>query len=111
MLPLSGAASSDDDDDASGSSSSSPYRSAAALLTTLHHFTAAFLAYAAWQQTGLAALALGAVVGGALAAAGTLCLVFAGEGRVSRRTGRDKRSSGILFGGHRRKEKVELKEL
>ena len=83
----------------------SPYRAAAALLTTLHHFAAGFLAYAAWQSSGLAALALGAAAGGALAAAGTLCLVFAGEGGVSRRTGRDKRSSGMLFGGRRPWEK------
>jgi hypothetical protein len=73
---------------------------------------AGFLAYAAWQSSGGAALALGAVAGGALAAAGTLCLVFSGNGGVSRRTGRDKRASGVLFGGRRTWEKgIELKEL
>jgi hypothetical protein len=100
-----------DDDAASGSAASAPYRTAAALLTTLHHFAAAFLAYAAWQASGVTALALGAVAGGTLAAAGTLCLVFTGEGRVSKRTGRDKRASGLLFGGRRRQEKVEEFEL
>jgi hypothetical protein len=108
VLPLSSTTASPSDDDPPPS----PHRTAAALLTTLHHFAAAFLAYAAWQTSGLTAVALGAVVGGALAAAGTLCLVFAGEGRTSERTGRDKRASGMLFGGKRRWEKdIELKEL
>jgi hypothetical protein len=40
-----------------------------------------------------------------------LCLVFAGEGRTSARMGRDKRASGMMFGGKRRwKKEIELKE-
>jgi hypothetical protein len=53
---------------------------------------------------------IGAATGGVLAALGTLCLVFAGEGGVSRRTGRGKRESKMFFGGKKRWEEVELKE-
>ncbi|ELQ42454.1 hypothetical protein OOU_Y34scaffold00207g19 [Pyricularia oryzae Y34] len=91
VLPLAPAASADD--------SISPYADAAVLLTALYHAANAFHSWARWGATGgSAAYGLGFVGSGVLAAFGLWCLMFAGDkGRISKRTGADKRTSGFPF--------------
>ncbi|TLD26953.1 hypothetical protein PspLS_04459 [Pyricularia sp. CBS 133598] len=92
VLPLAPAAASADD-------SISPYADAAVLLTALYHAANAFHSWARWGATGgSAAYGLGFVGSGVLAAFGLWCLMFAGDkGRISKRTGADKRTSGFPF--------------
>ncbi|KAH6648394.1 hypothetical protein BKA67DRAFT_362704 [Truncatella angustata] len=76
----------------------SPYASAVLLITTLHHGAAAFYCWARYNGTSQTGYLLGFVGSVALAAFGTLTLVFASEKpRLSRRTGADKRTSGWPF--------------
>jgi hypothetical protein len=99
------------------------YASPMTLITTLFHFAAAFHCYTAYTgagSEGLAAFALGAFGSAVLAAMGTWCLLFAEEPeKKSKRTGKDKRTSGWPFGDKKgRKEGlkedkagIELKEM
>ncbi len=58
-----------------------------------------FYCYAVYQSTPQAAFVLGAVGSGLLASVGLWCLLFASSsGRISRKTGADKRTSGFPFG-------------
>uniref|UniRef100_L7JDI5 Uncharacterized protein n=1 Tax=Pyricularia oryzae (strain P131) TaxID=1143193 RepID=L7JDI5_PYRO1 len=105
VLPLAPAASADD--------SISPYADAAVLLTALYHAANAFHSWARWGATGgSAAYGLGFVGSGVLAAFGLWCLMFAGDkGRISKRTGADKRTSGFPFRNveaDKRKKAVEV---
>jgi len=51
-----------------------------------------------WTQTGIASFGLGTAGSGVLAAVGLWCLLFASaDGRISRKTGADKRTSGFPF--------------
>jgi hypothetical protein len=64
----------------------------------LHQATSAFYSYTRFYQTGQTAYILGCVGSGLLSAFGLWCLMFASDkGKVSKRTGADKRTSGFPF--------------
>ena len=58
----------------------------------------AFYCYSQYLYTGLLAFAFDVAIYGGLAAMGLWCLLFGNSrGRISRRTGADKRTSGFPF--------------
>jgi len=76
-----------------------PYAVPTLTITTAYHSAAAFLTYARWNSTGSSAFALGSIFSGTMAAVGLWCILFASSsGRISRKTGADKRLSGFPFG-------------
>jgi hypothetical protein len=76
-----------------------PYAVPTLTISTLYHAAAAFFSYARYSTTGSTAFALGSVGSTALAAVGLWCILFASSsGRISRKTGADKRTSGFPFG-------------
>ncbi|KAI1369523.1 hypothetical protein F5Y08DRAFT_96236 [Xylaria arbuscula] len=78
--------------------SPSPYAAPVILTTTLYHGSTAFYSWARYTSTGRNGYFLGFAGSAGLAAFGVWCLLFGGEkGRISRRTGADKRTSGFPF--------------
>ncbi|KAM5440650.1 hypothetical protein McanMca71_004724 [Microsporum canis] len=67
------------------------------LITSGFHAAVASYAYSWYSGTGQTGFAAGMVVSGSLAAMGLWCMMFAGSGRISKRTGADKRTSGFPF--------------
>ena len=76
---------------------SSPYTGAVIKLTTLYHSAAAFQSYTAYVRYGSTSLCFSSLASCVLSAIGLWCILFGGGGHVSRRTGRDKRTSGWPF--------------
>ncbi|PGH30352.1 hypothetical protein GX50_06871 [[Emmonsia] crescens] len=75
-----------------------PYAVPTILMSSIFHASSAFYTYAWYHTTGQASFALAMAVYGGLAAMGLWCLLFASTGgRISRRTGADKRTSGFPF--------------
>ncbi|OCL10503.1 hypothetical protein AOQ84DRAFT_337327 [Glonium stellatum] len=75
-----------------------PYALPTLTITLFFHAAHAFYTYAMWTQTSITSFALGTVFSGALAAIGLWCILFASsDGRISRKTGADKRTSGFPF--------------
>ncbi|KLJ08453.1 hypothetical protein EMPG_16139 [Blastomyces silverae] len=75
-----------------------PYAVPTILMSSIFHASSAFYTYAWYHTTGQASFALAMVVYGGLASVGLWCLLFASSGgRISRRTGADKRTSGFPF--------------
>ncbi|KAK8250742.1 hypothetical protein HDK77DRAFT_439180 [Phyllosticta capitalensis] len=75
-----------------------PYALPTLGITATHHSLTAFYAYAMWNETGVMAFSLGMLGSSALAAVGLWCVLFASsDGRISRKTGADKRTSGWPF--------------
>lgn len=67
-------------------------------MTTVYHAAAAFYMYAMWNGEGVSSFALGMAGSTVLAAVGLWCILFASsDGRISRKTGADKRTSGFPF--------------
>jgi len=67
-------------------------------VTVLFHTACAFVAYTQYVQTGQTALVVGVAGYGFLSAMGLWCFLFASSsGRISRKTGADKRTSGFPF--------------
>lgn len=67
-------------------------------MTVVFHAACTFLAYTQYVRTGQTALVLGVTGYGFLAAMGLWCILFASSsGRISRKTGADKRTSGFPF--------------
>ncbi|KAK2791154.1 hypothetical protein FQN52_005110 [Onygenales sp. PD_12] len=76
-----------------------PYAVPTVLVTSCFHAISAFYTYAWYVTTGQVSFALAMVAYGGLASVGLWCLLFGSEGgRISRRTGADKRTSGWPFG-------------
>lgn len=76
-----------------------PYAVPTLTISFAYHSAMAFYCYASWTKSGQSAFALGAMGSGGLAAMGLWCLLFASSnGRISRKTGADKRTSGFPFG-------------
>ena len=76
-----------------------PYAVPTLTISFIYHSAAAFYGYARYAATGQVAYALGVIGSGSLAAIGLWCLLFASSsGRISRKTGADKRTSGFPFG-------------
>lgn len=75
-----------------------PYAVPTLLLTSLFHAACASHDYAWYSVNGQTALAIGMVASGVLGFVGLWCLLFASSrGRISKRTGADKRTSGFPF--------------
>ncbi|EED24236.1 conserved hypothetical protein [Talaromyces stipitatus ATCC 10500] len=76
----------------------SPYAVPTVLVTTLFQATLAFYNYTWYLARSQTALGLGMVGSGVVAAVGVWCMLFGtSKGRISRRTGADKRTSGFPF--------------
>ncbi|KAF3481429.1 uncharacterized protein GIQ15_04188 [Arthroderma uncinatum] len=67
------------------------------LITSGFHAAVAGYTYSWYAGTGQAGFAAGMALSGLLAAMGLWCMLFAGSGRISKRTGADKRTSGFPF--------------
>jgi hypothetical protein len=64
----------------------------------MFHAAYAFYGYAMWMKVGVASFALGTLGSGFLAIVALWCILFASSnGRISRKTGADKRTSGFPF--------------
>ncbi|KAF8458998.1 hypothetical protein BGX38DRAFT_1248174 [Terfezia claveryi] len=75
-----------------------PYAVPTLTLTLVYHGTVAFYCWTQYTKGLGMPYFLAACVSGLLAAVGGWCLLFAtGEGRISRKTGADKRTSGFPF--------------
>ncbi|PYH99079.1 hypothetical protein BO71DRAFT_437635 [Aspergillus ellipticus CBS 707.79] len=75
-----------------------PYAVPTMMVTTMFHALSASYAYAWWAYKGQAAFAIGMVVSGFIASVGLWCALFASSnGKISRRTGADKRTAGFPF--------------
>jgi hypothetical protein len=81
-----------------GNTSPNPYASAAVLVSTLYHAGTASYSYSRYYTSGgQMGYLFGCLGASVLAASGLFVVMFAGEKRVSRRTGADKRTSGWPF--------------
>lgn len=104
-VPLASSSTVDDNNNAPAASTpgekdpqSAPYAVPTLLVTTLFHSALAFYNYSWYLSSGQNALALGMVGSAIVASVGVWCLLFAtSKGRISRRTGADKRTSGFPF--------------
>ncbi|KAI4754700.1 hypothetical protein E4T52_13134 [Aureobasidium sp. EXF-3400] len=77
---------------------SSPYSSATTIATLLYHLATGVLMYVSSTSAQLSGiLVAGALAHMVLGGAGLLVLVFANDGKISKRTGADKRTSGFMF--------------
>ncbi|KAH7080466.1 hypothetical protein BKA63DRAFT_506500 [Paraphoma chrysanthemicola] len=75
-----------------------PYAVPTLTITAIFHAAAAFYCYAMWTQTGVLSFSLGTLGSTFLAAIAFWCILFASsDGRISRKTGADKRTSGFPF--------------
>ena len=90
-----------------------PYAVPTLWITTAFHAASACYEYLQYMQTGQMCFALGLIGSGCLAATGLWCKLFASsEGRISRRTGADKRTSGFPFSNaEANKKKLGKKKL
>ncbi|KAI9791777.1 MAG: hypothetical protein M1833_001336 [Piccolia ochrophora] len=76
-----------------------PYAVPTLTITMSYHAAVAFYCYARWNTSGSLAFAAGTLANAGLAAIGLWCLLFASSnGKISRKTGADKRTSGFPFG-------------
>jgi len=76
----------------------SPYSSTTTIATMLYHLATGALMYISGTSAQLSGvLTAGALTHMALGGAGLLVLVFANDGKISKRTGADKRTSGFMF--------------
>ncbi|TVY73469.1 hypothetical protein LSUE1_G005128 [Lachnellula suecica] len=76
-----------------------PYAVPTLIISLLYHASCAFLCYARYTTLGSIPFMLGALGYGGLGCIGLWCVLFASSGgRISRKTGADKRTSGFPFG-------------
>ena len=75
-----------------------PYAVPTLMVTTVFHAVTAFYLYTWYTTTGLTGFAAGMVGSFAVAAVGLWCALFASSnGKISRKTGADKRTTGFPF--------------
>ncbi|EAT85468.1 hypothetical protein HBI56_135080 [Parastagonospora nodorum] len=75
-----------------------PYALPTLTITAIFHAIYAFYCYAMWTETGVLSFSLGTLGSTFLAAIAFWCILFASSnGRISRKTGADKRTSGFPF--------------
>lgn len=75
-----------------------PYALPTLTITAMFHSVLAFYGYAMWTKTGVMSFGLGTLGSGFLAMIALWCILFASSnGRISRKTGADKRTSGFPF--------------
>jgi hypothetical protein len=76
-----------------------PYAVPTLTISFIYHAANAFFCYARYTSDGQASFVFGALGSAGLAAVGLWCILFASSsGRISRKTGADKRTSGFPFG-------------
>lgn len=67
-------------------------------ITAFFHAALAFYGYAMWTETGVLSFSLGVIGSAFFCAIALWCILFAStDGRISRKTGADKRTSGFPF--------------
>ena len=75
-----------------------PYAVPTLTISFLYHCANTFICYARYETVGPTSFLLGAASSGLLASVGLWCILFASSnGRISRKTGADKRTSGFPF--------------
>lgn len=75
-----------------------PYAVPIVRATTIFHAISVIYVYSRYMQTGQVGFMLGTIGYGVMAAMGLWCILFATSGgKISRRTGADKRTSGFPF--------------
>ncbi|PSN73030.1 hypothetical protein BS50DRAFT_176796 [Corynespora cassiicola Philippines] len=75
-----------------------PYALPTLTITALFHAITGFYSYAMWTETGIFSFSFGVVGSGFFGAVALWCILFASsDGRISRKTGADKRQSGFPF--------------
>ena len=75
-----------------------PYALPTLTITAMFHAVYAFYGYAMWTKTGVMSFSLGTLGSGFLSMVALWCILFASSnGRISRKTGADKRTSGFPF--------------
>ncbi|KUJ07944.1 uncharacterized protein LY89DRAFT_344733 [Mollisia scopiformis] len=75
-----------------------PYAVPTLTISFFYHAAMAIFCYARYNTSGQTTFILGALGSGGLAAIGLWCILFASSsGRISRKTGADKRTSGFPF--------------
>ncbi|KAI9756731.1 MAG: hypothetical protein M4579_003732 [Chaenotheca gracillima] len=76
-----------------------PYAVPTLTTTLIYHTSLAFYSYTRWASHGTFAFAAGTAGSGLFAALGLWCLLFgSSSGKISKRSGADKRTSGWPFG-------------
>ncbi|EAS36258.3 uncharacterized protein CIMG_12770 [Coccidioides immitis RS] len=89
-----------------------PYAVPTLMITSALHATAASYAYTWVVWGGGVAYMVGMMVSGGLSAIGLWCMLFAStKGRISRRTGADKRMSGFPFDNTQADKKRQKKRM
>ncbi|KAE8349338.1 hypothetical protein BDV28DRAFT_62958 [Aspergillus coremiiformis] len=79
-------------------SSKAPYAIPTLIVTSLFQGFSAFYAYTRYLSSGQTTFAIGMIGYSAVAAIGLWCVLFAnGHGKISRKTGADKRTTGFPF--------------
>jgi len=75
-----------------------PYALPTLTITALFHAATAFYCYGLWTETGVFSFGLGSIGSVFLGAVALWCILFASSnGKISRKTGVDKRTSGFPF--------------
>ncbi|KAK3203703.1 hypothetical protein GRF29_106g386842 [Pseudopithomyces chartarum] len=75
-----------------------PYALPTLTITAFFHAALAFYGYAMWTEVGIFSFGLGTIGSGFFCAIALWCILFASsDGRISRKTGADKRTSGFPF--------------
>jgi hypothetical protein len=82
----------------SASDPKAPYAVPTLTITALFHAATAFYCYGMWTETGVTSFSLGVIGSAFLCGIAMWCILFAStDGRISRKTGADKRTSGFPF--------------
>lgn len=88
----------DASDNSEAADPKAPYALPTLTLTMLYHAVSGFYTYALWTDTGVFYFAIGMAGSSLLASIGLWCVLFAtSDGRISKKTGADKRMSGWPF--------------
>ncbi|KAK6339770.1 hypothetical protein TWF718_009164 [Orbilia javanica] len=75
-----------------------PYALPTLVITTTYHALVSFYCYTMWNDIGNFGFGISCIIGSLLAGSGIWCVLFAtSDGRISRKTGADKRTSGFPF--------------
>ncbi|KAL3492426.1 hypothetical protein BJX62DRAFT_203057 [Aspergillus germanicus] len=94
------------EDPDSENDSKAPYAVPTLVLTSIFHAASAFYAYTRYVDTAKGVFLIAIVGYSSIAAVGLWCVLFASShGRISRRTGADKRTAGFPFGNRVAKAK------
>jgi len=97
-VPLSSRLTEDSGVSTSASDPKAPYALPTMTITSAFHAACAFYMYAMWTETGAFAFGLGVLGSGFFSLVALWCILFASsDGRISRKTGADKRTSGFPF--------------